>query len=64
MCSLSTAWIDRLLARIAALADSQALVQDILIQINIGAEASKSGLSPDELPELLDAAPCPACVRA
>ena len=47
---------DRLLARIAALADSQALVQDILIQVNIGAEASKSGLSPDELPALLDAA--------
>ena len=31
-------------------------VQDILLEINIGAEASKSGVRPEELPALLNAA--------
>ena len=38
-------------------------MQDILIQINIGAEASKSGFSPDELPALLDTAAALPSVR-
>ena len=36
------------------------LVQDILLEINIGGEESKSGISPDELPALAQkAAACP-----
>lgn len=36
------------------------LVQDILLEINIGGEESKSGISPDELPTLAQkAAACP-----
>ena len=34
---------------------SRGIVQDILLEVNIGAEASKSGFSPDELPSALDA---------
>ena len=34
---------------------SRGIVQDILLEVNIGAEASKSGFSPDELPFALDA---------
>ncbi|MDY4487994.1 MAG: YggS family pyridoxal phosphate-dependent enzyme [Candidatus Limivicinus sp.] len=33
---------------------SRGLVQDILLEVNIGAEASKSGFSPAELPAALD----------
>ena len=33
---------------------SRGIVQDILLEVNIGAEASKSGLSPEELPSALD----------
>ena len=33
---------------------SRGIVQDILLEINIGAEASKSGFSPEELPSALD----------
>lgn len=43
--------------KLAAEIDRQAKrvgkVQDILMEVNIGAEASKSGVMPDELPELL-----------
>lgn len=33
---------------------SRGVVQDILLEVNIGAEASKSGFSPEELPSALD----------
>ena len=33
---------------------SRGIVQDILLEVNIGAEASKSGCSPEELPSALD----------
>ena len=33
---------------------SRGIIQDILLEINIGAEASKSGFSPAELPSALD----------
>ena len=33
---------------------SRGIIQDILLEINIGAEASKSGFSPEELPSALD----------
>ena len=33
---------------------SKGIVQDILLEVNIGAEASKSGFSPEELPSALD----------
>lgn len=33
---------------------SRGIVQDILLEVNIGAEASKSGFSPAELPSTLD----------
>lgn len=43
--------------KLAAEIDRQAKrvgkVQDILMEVNVGAEASKSGVMPDELPELL-----------
>lgn len=34
-------------------AHKKGVVQDILLEVNIGAEASKSGFSPDEIPEIL-----------
>ena len=46
----------RLMDKIEAAAQRLDLVQDILIEINIGAEASKSGVSPEALWELTDAA--------
>lgn len=33
---------------------SRGIIQDILLEVNIGAEASKSGFSPEELPSALD----------
>ena len=39
------------------------LVQDILLEVNIGAEASKSGVSPEELWPLLDAAAAQEHIR-
>ena len=42
----------RLMDKIEAAAQRLDLVQDILIEINIGAEASKSGVSPEALWEL------------
>ena len=37
-------------------AAAQNLVMPVLLEVNIGGEASKSGVSPDELPALLEAA--------
>ena len=49
-----------LLDAIEAQAAKLDLVQDILLEINIGGEESKSGISPDELPALArKAAACP-----
>ncbi len=42
----------RLLQAIEAQADKLRLVQDILLEVNVGGEASKSGISPEELPQL------------
>ncbi len=47
---------ERLLSAIEKQADKCGIVQDILLEINIGGEESKSGISPAELPALLDAA--------
>lgn len=47
---------DRLLAAIEKQAAKYGIVQDILLEINIGSEESKSGISPDELPALLNTA--------
>ena len=41
---------------VAAEAQKQGIRQDILVEINIGAEASKSGIAPEELPGLLECA--------
>lgn len=45
-----------LLARIAQRAASLETVQDVLIEVNIGREESKTGILPEELPELLETA--------
>ena len=51
---------EHLLDAIEAQAAKLDLVQDILLEINIGGEESKSGISPDELPALAQkAAACP-----
>ncbi len=41
---------DKLLRAIAAQADKLGLVQDILLEINLAGEASKSGFAPEEAP--------------
>ena len=46
----------RLLDAIEKQAAKCGIVQDVLLEINIGGEESKSGISPEELPALLDAA--------
>ena len=45
-----------LLRQIDRVAAEKGLVQDVLLEINIGAEASKSGFAPEELPSALAAA--------
>ena len=52
-----------LLRAIDRAAAAKGLVQDLLLEINIGAEASKSGFSPEELPGALAAAAGLAHVR-
>ncbi len=42
-----------LLEEISRTAERKALVQDLLLEINIGNEASKSGFAPEELPGVL-----------
>ena len=44
----------RLLQAIDKEAGNQGLVQDILLEINIGCEESKSGFSPEEIPEICE----------
>ena len=43
----------KLLQAIAQRAQAQNVVQDVLLEINIGAEAAKSGIAPEQLDELL-----------
>ncbi len=45
-----------LLAVIDAEAQKRGIRQDVLLEVNIGAEASKSGFKPEELPQALEAA--------
>lgn len=45
-----------LLERIDRLAQTRGIVQNLLFQLNISGETSKSGASPDALPELVEAA--------
>ena len=54
-----------LLDAIEAQAAKLDLVQDILLEVNIGGEESKSGIAPEELPALVkQAAACPhVCLR-
>ncbi len=52
-----------LLRSIDRRAAALSLTQDVLLEVNIGGEASKSGVAPEDLPVLLaEAADCP-CVR-
>lgn len=53
----------RLLDKIDAAAQRLGLTQEILIEINIGAEESKSGVEPDGLWPLLDAAAAKPALR-
>ena len=45
-----------LVSMIGKRAEEQGIMQSVLIEVNIGGEESKSGVRPDELPELLDIA--------
>ncbi len=45
-----------LLEAVDRCAEKRGLVQDLLLEVNIGAEESKSGFAPEELPEALSAA--------
>ena len=45
-----------LLETISRTAASRGLTQDVLLEVNIGAEASKSGFAPEEIPAALEAA--------
>ena len=45
-----------LIREIDRCAEKRGLCQDLLLEINIGGEASKSGFSPDQLPSVLEAA--------
>ncbi|MBQ9662963.1 MAG: YggS family pyridoxal phosphate-dependent enzyme [Oscillospiraceae bacterium] len=50
-----------LLQEISRVAEKRGLVQDVLLEVNVGAEESKSGISPEEVPDLLsEAANLPA----
>lgn len=55
-CMIESVGSHRLLECVAAEAQKKNVRQDILIEINIGAEASKSGIEPKELPSLLECA--------
>ena len=45
-----------LLAAVDRCAAARGLVQDVLLEVNIGAEASKSGFRPEEIPAVLEKA--------
>ena len=52
-----------LLAEVDKQADKLGIVQDILLEVNIGGEAAKSGVDPDALPQLLETAAACAHIR-
>ena len=54
---------EALLRQIDRVAAAKGLVQDVLLEVNIGAEASKSGFAPGELPAALAAAGDLSAVR-
>ena len=54
---------ERLLQKIEAAAARAGLVQDVLIEVNIGAETSKSGIAPESLWPLAEAAEAVAHLR-
>lgn len=54
---------ERLLAAIEKEAAKAGLVQDVLLEVNIGGEASKSGVAPEALWPLLDAAAAQEHIR-
>ena len=55
-CMIESVGSHRLLECVAAEAQKQGIRQDILVEITIGAETSKSGIAPEELPGLLECA--------
>ena len=42
-----------LLAEIDKQAEKKGIVQDVLLEVNVGAEESKSGFTPEEIPEMI-----------
>ena len=52
-----------LLAAIDRCAAARGLVQDVLLEVNIGGEASKSGFAPEEVPAALEKAAACGAVR-
>ncbi len=52
-----------LLTAIDRCAASRGLVQDVLLEVNIGGEASKSGFAPEEIPSVLEKASACGAVR-
>lgn len=42
-----------LLAEIDRQAEKKGIVQDVLLEVNVGAEESKSGFTPEEIPEMI-----------
>ncbi|MDO5444140.1 MAG: YggS family pyridoxal phosphate-dependent enzyme [Eubacteriales bacterium] len=45
-----------LLETVSRIAESKNMIQDVLLEINIGAEETKSGFSPSEISDILDSA--------
>ena len=54
---------EHLLAAIEKEAAKAGIVQDVLLEVNIGGEAAKSGVDPDALPQLLETAAACAHIR-
>ena len=52
-----------LLQEISRIAEKRGLVQDVLLEINIGNEASKTGFRPEELESVLEEAACFPALR-
>ena len=43
-----------LLEEISQIAEKRGIIQDVLLEVNIGGEASKSGFSPEDIPAALE----------
>ena len=52
-----------LLSLISRVAQARGLTQDVLLEVNIGEEASKSGFRPEEIPEALSSAASLPAIR-